>query len=154
VHTFAHWYTRNLDFVSLNRAAIIHVILPGHEQALVIDASFIPKSGKKTYELDCFWNGSHSRTEKGLEISAPVTGLSDCQARSQAKLNFHFNASLSAVTLAKLAARQHKSVFSQSIVLLAKRAGIPYPPPDNCRYPVLSAAAAKDPHGCEAPRNS
>ena len=34
------------------------------------------------------------------------TGLTDCQARSQAKLNFHFNASLSAVTLAKLEARQ------------------------------------------------
>jgi hypothetical protein len=30
------------------------------------------------------------------------TGLSDCQARSQAKLDFHFNASLSAVTFAKL----------------------------------------------------
>ena len=37
--------------------------------ALVIDASFVPKSGKKTYGLDRFWNGSHSRTEKGLEIS-------------------------------------------------------------------------------------
>ena len=36
------------------------------------------------------------------------TGLSDCQARSKAKLAFHFNASLSAVTFAKLEARhQH-----------------------------------------------
>jgi hypothetical protein len=35
------------------------------------------------------------------------TGLSDCQARSQAKLDFHFNASLTAVTLAKLEAHQH-----------------------------------------------
>ena len=34
------------------------------------------------------------------------TGLTDCQARSHAKLHFHFNASLSAVTLAKLEARQ------------------------------------------------
>ena len=34
------------------------------------------------------------------------TGLTDCQARSQAKLNLHFQASLSAVTLAKLDARQ------------------------------------------------
>jgi hypothetical protein len=33
-------------------------------------------------------------------------GLTDCQARSQAKLHLHFNASLSAVTLAKLEARQ------------------------------------------------
>ena len=46
------------------------------------------------------------------------TGLTDCQARSQAKLNFHFNASLSAVTLAKLDARQQNgdtaSAFSMA----------------------------------------
>jgi hypothetical protein len=68
--TFARWYGRDFDFVSLNKAAISHVIPPAHEQALVIDASFVPKSGKKTYGLDRFWNGSHSRAEKGLEISA------------------------------------------------------------------------------------
>jgi hypothetical protein len=33
------------------------------------------------------------------------TGLSECQARSKAKLDFHFDASLSAVTFAKLEAR-------------------------------------------------
>ena len=45
------------------------MIPPEHEQALVIDASFVPKSGKTTYGLDRFWNGSHRRTDKGLEIS-------------------------------------------------------------------------------------
>jgi len=68
--TFARWYARGFDFVSLNKAAITAVIPKTHEQALVIDASFVPKSGKHTYGLDRFWNGSHSRTEKGLEISA------------------------------------------------------------------------------------
>jgi hypothetical protein len=68
--TLTRWYARDFDFVSLNKAAIIQVIPPEHDQALVIDASFVPKSGKKTYGLDRFWNGSHSRTEKGLEISA------------------------------------------------------------------------------------
>lgn len=67
--TFARWYARDFDFVALNKAAITRVIPPEHEQALVIDASFVPKSGKKTYGLDRFWNGSHSRSEKGLEIS-------------------------------------------------------------------------------------
>lgn len=67
--TFARWYARDFDFVSLNKAAITPVIPPEHEQALVIEASFVPKSGKKTYGLDRFWNGSHSCTEKGLEIS-------------------------------------------------------------------------------------
>jgi DDE superfamily endonuclease len=68
--TLTRWYARDFDFVSLNKAAIIEVIPPEHAQALVIDASFVPKSGKKTYGLDRFWNGRHSRPEKGLEISA------------------------------------------------------------------------------------
>lgn len=67
--TFSRWYAKDFDFVSLNKAAITRVIPPEHEQALVVDASFVAKSGKKTYGLDRFWNGSHSRTEKGLEIS-------------------------------------------------------------------------------------
>jgi hypothetical protein len=67
--TFARWYGRDLDWVSLNKGAITEVVPPEHEQALVMDASFVPKSGKHTYGLDRFWNGSHSRAEKGLEIS-------------------------------------------------------------------------------------
>lgn len=67
--TFARWYARDFDWVSLNKAAITEVVPPAHDQALVMDASFVPKSGKQTYGLDRFWNGSHSRTEKGLEIS-------------------------------------------------------------------------------------
>ena len=35
----------------------------------VMDASFCAKSGKHTYGLDWFYNGSASRSEKGLEIS-------------------------------------------------------------------------------------
>lgn len=35
-----------------------------------MDCSFIPKSGKQTYGLDYFYNGSASRAEKGLEVSA------------------------------------------------------------------------------------
>src|SRR5688500_18667426 len=36
--TFARWYAKEFDFVSLNKAAIAHVTPPAHEQALVIDA--------------------------------------------------------------------------------------------------------------------
>jgi len=67
--TFSRWYASAFDFVSLNKAAITEVIPPEHEQALVIEASVVPKSGKKTSGLDRFWNGSHGRSEKGLEIS-------------------------------------------------------------------------------------
>ena len=42
------------------------------------------------------------------------TGLSDCQARSRAKLDFHFNASLSAVTFAKLEARHQSGNGNQA----------------------------------------
>ena len=38
----------------------------------------------------------------------PFTGLSDCQARCKAKLDFHFNASLSAAHIARLEARQQQ----------------------------------------------
>src|SRR5678816_3365883 len=68
--TFSRWYARDFDWVSLTQAAITEAVPPEHAQALVMDASFVPKSGKHTYGLDRFWNGSHSRTEKGLEISA------------------------------------------------------------------------------------
>src|SRR6266446_8550085 len=67
--TFARWYGRNFDWVSLNQAAIAEIVPPEHDQALVMDASFVPKSGKHTSGLDRFWNGSHSRAEKGREIS-------------------------------------------------------------------------------------
>jgi SRSO17 transposase len=67
--TFARWYDTPFDWVSFNKAAITEVVPPDHEQALIIDASFVPKSGKHTDGLDRFWNGSHSRTEKGLDIS-------------------------------------------------------------------------------------
>ena len=48
------------------------------------------------------------------------TGLSDCQARDAKKLDFHFNASFTALNLAKLDAhRQHsgEQPFVFSIVL-------------------------------------
>ena len=67
--TFSRWYDRPFDWIALNKAAITTVVPPEHEQALAIDASFIPKSGKQTYGLDRFWNGCHSRAEKGLELS-------------------------------------------------------------------------------------
>ena len=67
--TFSRWYDSPFDWVSLNKGAITSVVPPEHEQALVTDASFVPKSGKHTYGLGRFWNGSHSQAEKGLEIS-------------------------------------------------------------------------------------
>ena len=50
------------------------------------------------------------------------TGLGDSQARSQAKRDFHFNASLTAMTLAKLEARQqHRDALSSFSMASLKR---------------------------------
>jgi DDE superfamily endonuclease len=49
---------------------MMRVVPPDHEQALVLEASFVPQSGQHTYGLARFWNGTQSRTEKGLERSA------------------------------------------------------------------------------------
>jgi hypothetical protein len=68
--TLTRWYARDFDFVSLHKAAISHVIPPEQDQALGIDARFVPKSGQKTSGLDRCWNGRQSRPETGLAISA------------------------------------------------------------------------------------
>jgi hypothetical protein len=49
---------------------IEQAIQPESPKILAVDCSFIPKSGKRTYGLDYFYNGSAAKTEKGLEISA------------------------------------------------------------------------------------
>ncbi len=49
---------------------IEQAIEPQSQTILAVDCSFIPKSGKQTYGLDYFYNGSAAKTEKGLEISA------------------------------------------------------------------------------------
>jgi len=67
--TFSRGFGRDYDWVGLNREAIGQVIPPEHEQALVMDASFIGKSGRHTYGVDRFWNGTAARVEHGLEIS-------------------------------------------------------------------------------------
>jgi hypothetical protein len=68
--TFARHFATSVDVVALNKAAMTQVVPPDHEQALVLDASFVPKRGKHTYGLARFWTGTHSRTEPGREISA------------------------------------------------------------------------------------
>ncbi len=65
--TFARHFDRDFDWVAFNRALIVPVL--GPQVLVVTDSSFISKSGKKTYGLDTFWNGSAARNERGLEVS-------------------------------------------------------------------------------------
>lgn len=67
--TYSRQYERPFDFILLNRELIKEAIGTESERIIAFDPSFVPKSGKSTYGRDSFWHGSHSRPEKGLEIS-------------------------------------------------------------------------------------
>jgi len=76
--SFLRGFGRAYDWTAFNQAALMEVIPVDHEHALVMDASFISKSGRGTYGLDQFWNGCAARAERGLEIS--VLGWLDVTA--------------------------------------------------------------------------
>lgn len=67
-HTFSRQMAKTLDFISINAELIKSA---SNEKDVLIaaqDASYISKSGKKTYGLDYFWNGSAGKIDKGLEV--------------------------------------------------------------------------------------
>ncbi len=51
--TFARWCERDVDFVSLNHAAIVHVVATHHEHVLAFDPSVVPKRGQRTPVSTC-----------------------------------------------------------------------------------------------------
>jgi hypothetical protein len=74
--TYSRWSRREFDFSELNLMLIKEEVISEEKVIGVVDASFLPKSGKKTEGLGNFWNGSVGKAEKGLEISLlGVVGL-------------------------------------------------------------------------------
>jgi hypothetical protein len=67
--TYRRHYGQPFAFVQFNQQTIALAIGATADSIAAIDCSFVPKSGKATYGLDWFYNGSASRSEKGLEIS-------------------------------------------------------------------------------------
>lgn len=67
--TYRRHYCQPFAFVQFNQQTIELAIPATADSVAAIDCSFVPKSGKATYGLDWFYNGSASRSEKGLEIS-------------------------------------------------------------------------------------
>jgi hypothetical protein len=67
-HTFSRQMAKTLDFIDINAELIKSA--RGEKDVLIAaqDASYISKSGKKTYGLDYFWNGSAGKIDKGLEV--------------------------------------------------------------------------------------
>jgi len=77
--TYRRQYRQAFNLMGFNAGLIQEAIATGATQIGAIDCSFITKSGKATYGLDWFYNGSNNRTQKGLEIS--VIAVIDVAAR-------------------------------------------------------------------------
>jgi hypothetical protein len=76
--TYRRQYRQEFCFMGLN-AKLIEVAIAKDATCIgAMDCSFIPKSGKATYGMDWFYNGSESCTQKGLEIS--VIGVIDVES--------------------------------------------------------------------------
>lgn len=67
--TYRRHFGKAYDFVRLNAHSIELCDSGDAEHIAVMDCSFLEKSGRKTYGLGYFYNGSAGRVEKGLEVS-------------------------------------------------------------------------------------
>ncbi|WP_375505587.1 transposase [uncultured Nostoc sp.] len=70
--SYRRQFKKQFDFAQFNAEVIKAATPENHSMIAVMDCSFIAKSGKKTFGLDQFYNGSHSRVERGLEVSLVV----------------------------------------------------------------------------------
>jgi hypothetical protein len=67
--TLARQFQRQFDWPIFNHLAMKSALKPTSTLIAAQDATFIPKSGKKTYGLDHFFNSCAGRAERGLEVS-------------------------------------------------------------------------------------
>ena len=67
--TYRRQFRKSFDFASLNQTAIAQAVPEASPKLFAQDTSFSAKSGKHTYGLDTFWDGTAARPQKGLEVS-------------------------------------------------------------------------------------
>lgn len=67
--TIARQFRHEFAWPQFNQRVILKATQSSRSLIAAQDASFIPKSGKRTYGLDHFFNSCAGRTERGLEIS-------------------------------------------------------------------------------------
>lgn len=67
--TISRQFRNAFDWPEFHQRVIQTALNDVAEMISAQDASFIPKSGKQTFGLGYFFNGCHSRPERGLEIS-------------------------------------------------------------------------------------
>lgn len=67
--TYSRQFRNSFDFTTFNEQLIKDVIPSHHEKIGAMDASYLSKSGQETYGLGFFYDSSHNKAAKGLEIS-------------------------------------------------------------------------------------
>ena len=70
--TYSRGFRRQFDFVEFNRLTLAELFAGDTLLIAAMDCSFSEKSGNHTYGLDTFYNSTHNKPEKGLEISTLV----------------------------------------------------------------------------------
>ncbi len=65
--TFSRNFEKPFDYLQFNCLTVNKIIDENGHYGIAYDPFFIKKSGKKTYGLESFWNGSSGKSERGLE---------------------------------------------------------------------------------------
>jgi hypothetical protein len=68
--TYSRQFRESFGFADFNKQVVVKMVPSDHEKIGVLDCSYIPKSGKETYGLGFFYDSSHDKAAKGLEISS------------------------------------------------------------------------------------
>lgn len=83
--TYRRHYSEAVDFTALHGKLIEQASNSKQERIAAIDCTFLPKSGKATEGIDYFYNGSHGKSERGLEWS--VLSIIDLKQNTAYTLN-------------------------------------------------------------------
>ncbi len=67
--TYRRQFRHSFNFEAFNQACTLRQLGTNRRLAAVIDASYVPKSGKKTFGLDLFYSSSAGKAKRGLEVS-------------------------------------------------------------------------------------
>jgi hypothetical protein len=109
--TYHNWFKSNLDVKSFNVAMVDEHGSGDHY--VIFDPSYMPKSGKKTPQLDWYWSGCAGMVKRGLEIGGfAVADLTNHTA-------FHLEASLT--PCAKALKEQGKTLIEYYVGLVLKQ---------------------------------
>jgi hypothetical protein len=114
-----HLYTSVVWHVTLKRKLRLVVVVnrktPAKPRYIVLASTDLALDGRKLVEL----SGARFQIEFLFRDSKQFTGLSDCQARAEAALDFHFNAALATLNLARTAHLLEQTSVSPQVFSMA-----------------------------------